>query len=371
MEEINKLPIENLKFDFENPRLALKSVNTSDETALIKELLVEGDIEELINSITENGYLNIEPLIAVKIKGTNDVKVIEGNRRLCALKLILNPDLAKQFSISIPSTNHNIPKQAKSINVHIVEDGDNEAHSYIGFKHINGPHKWNSYAKAKYVTNWYIKNGTPIEKISAILGDNNQTVKSLVSGMLVLNQARDLGIFKIEDRSKGGPFGFSHLYTALNRVEYQEFLGLERKWNDAPSQSPISKEKLGNLGIVLNYIYGSKSAAIESVIASQNPDLKHLGEVLVNPKAISELISTNSLSKAYDELRLPSVVFTDAIFSAKDRMRDALSKLNKYEPSTFANISDAVKEIKNAADIIYRIVNSPQEAEQETATEKS
>ncbi|MEZ5284996.1 MAG: hypothetical protein R2712_09350 [Vicinamibacterales bacterium] len=32
-----------------------------------------------------------------------------------------------------------------------------QAREFIGFKHINGPHKWDAIAKARFAANWYRK----------------------------------------------------------------------------------------------------------------------------------------------------------------------------------------------------------------------
>src|ERR1035438_10451118 len=101
--------------------------------------------------------------------------------------------------------------------------------SNIGtLKHINGPHKWDALAKARFAADWY-KNekdkGLTIAKIARRLGDNHDTVVRLVNGMFVLDQAADAKIYDIQDRYPGKRFGFSHLYTALTRPGYREFLG--------------------------------------------------------------------------------------------------------------------------------------------------
>jgi len=44
--------------------------------------------------------------------------------------------------------------------------------------------------------------------------------------MFVLDQAKEARIFDISDRYPGKRFYFSHLYTALTRPGYRDFLGL-------------------------------------------------------------------------------------------------------------------------------------------------
>ena len=66
--------------------------------------------------------------------------------------------------------------------------------SYIGFKHINGPHRWDALAKARFAATWYRKerkHGLTLEKIAQRLGDRHDTVVRLVNGIFVLDQAEE------------------------------------------------------------------------------------------------------------------------------------------------------------------------------------
>src|SRR5277367_5754345 len=83
-----------------------------------------------------------------------------------------------------------------------------------------------------------------------------------------------------------GKFAFSHLYTALTRPGYREFLGLPDEWRaEDPKPNPVPKNKLENLHKVMVWLYGSKKDEIEPIINSQNPDIKNLGAVLLNARA--------------------------------------------------------------------------------------
>lgn len=80
----------------------------------------------------------------------------------------------------------------KEVAVYLVND-ESEARSFIGFKHVNGPHKWDSFAKAQFAYKWFVSeraNGLTIDDITKKLGDSNNTVRSIVSAMFVLEQAK-------------------------------------------------------------------------------------------------------------------------------------------------------------------------------------
>ena len=167
-----------------------------------------------------------------------------------------------------------------------------KAQAFIGFKHINGPYRWGAYAKARFVADWYKKDkstGLTIDSIAKQLGDSIDTIRAYIGAVLVLEQAEEERLFDIKDRYNTGRFAFSHLYTALGRKEYQEFLGLDKGWNQTPDEQPIDDKKIPQLKEVLTYFYGSKQDNQPSLIKSQNPDLKELGKVLVHPVALEKI----------------------------------------------------------------------------------
>ena len=99
-------------------------------------------------------------------------------------------------------------------------DAWRDARELIGFKHINGPQTWDSYAKARYAARWLDEErikadeALSLTNIAARMGDKHATLYRIVSGLYVLEQAEDNGLFAVEDRNVRG-FSFSHFYTAL------------------------------------------------------------------------------------------------------------------------------------------------------------
>lgn len=86
-ETTTKVPTEQLCLDRLNPRLLGESKNESDE-AIIARLYRAAELDELLQSITANGYLDIEPLIVIHHPDGSGYIVLEGNRRLAALRLL-------------------------------------------------------------------------------------------------------------------------------------------------------------------------------------------------------------------------------------------------------------------------------------------
>lgn len=344
--------VDELDFDKDNPRLFGENVKSRpDESELIRCLHVCSDLYELISSILKNTYMDIEPIVVIKKKGGRHL-VLEGNRRLAVLKLMKSEELRSSTSIKIDNRllTKKVLRSIENINAYVVKDRAS-ARGFIGFKHVNGAHKWDSYAKAKFATDWYLTEDVTIDEIAERLGDQNSLLRSLIGSMLVLIQAEKQDIYDREWRTKRGRFGFSHLYTALNRATYQKFLGLDSGWNEKPGDKPISKKYYGKLEKTLSYIYGNKKTKIKSVIESQNPDLKNLGDVLNHSIACQALYTSNNLQEAVEYTINDEEVMAGALTKLQAVISNATRVVGRYnEPNK--EIKNLHRSIKKSFDIL-------------------
>jgi hypothetical protein len=331
--ERNTDPVD-LKLDAKNPRFAIYPEGKRREKEVIRYLLDTADLRELIESIAANGYVTYEPLIVLDEDGDGTLTVIEGNRRVAALKLLRDPDYAADLGVTLPPMRKEREDTLTEAKILEVESRD-EARQYIGFKHINGPHKWDSFAKAKFAAQWYrdeSSKGITIGDIAHRLGDRHDTILRLVNGILVLEQAEKKKLWSVADRTEGRKFAFSHLYTALTRGQYRDYLGLPAEWrNDEPEVDPVKKENFPKLKQVLVWMYGSASDEIEPLVTSQNPHIKNLGEVLAHPAALKTLETTGSLAKAHDEVMTRSKKFEEALVKAVKHAETAQSFIEAFD----------------------------------------
>ena len=323
-----------LNFDTQNPRfygLSLKS-----EEAIVRELYEQADVNELIQSILSSGYLDFEPLI-VQRKGNI---VLEGNRRLAALRLIASADLRNSLKVTLPDLPNARPAPTE-VRVLWVDNRD-DARSFIGFKHINGAFKWDALAKANYAAHWF-ESGADIDEIARSLGDNHNTVRRLVNGFYALKQALEDG-FDIHDIS-GKKFAFSHLYTALTRVSVREFLGLADEDIAAPpKRNPVPKGKRDQFAQLMSWLYGQESKGQPTLIRNQNPNLNELSKVLGNPVAKRMLMANRDLRVAYQQVDPPSARFEEALLKASKQCEETLSLAGSFtgEP-TLMRIADGMQ----------------------------
>lgn len=349
-----KIPTEYLVFDPQNPRLVEGGVKNPTEAQIIRSLADTADLSEIVQSIAANGYIDIEPLVAQLVNGK--WRVLEGNRRLAAIRILQKPDLAKGTGIQPPEKlGKEVKESLKAVTVYAVSSPE-QARDFIGFKHINGPHKWDAYAKGRFAADWYRKekdNGVTVEKIAQRLGDRHDTVVRLVNGIFVLDQAQEQKAYDLQDRYPGRRFAFSHLYTALTRPGYREFLGLPDEWRDAdPEPNPVPGENLDNLRRVMVWLYGSKSDDIEPIIVSQNPHIKQLGAVLQNSRARSIMMMRNDLREAYAQVETKSERFEKSLINAKQEAENAMAQITGYDPSD-TTLLEMGEELNKTSDLLY------------------
>lgn len=317
-----RVGVDKLLLDPNNPRLAeyaLGSKPTQQE--LLKLLWQKMAVDELAMSIGARGYFAHEPLF-VEEDGDKLV-VIEGNRRLAAVMLLLDAEARKRFKINdLPAIG---PAAARELRMlPIVRATREDLWQYLGFKHVNGPAKWGSYAKAQYIADVRQKFGVELEVIAAQIGDRNRTVQRLYRAMMVIKQAEAAGVFKREERFRGS-FSFSHLYTGLDYEGFKRFLSL--KDESAESPTPVPRSRMRELGEVCRWLYGNKKENIRPLIESQNPDLARLDEVLQKDAAIDTLRNGLPLLVAHDVSLGDERLFRQALQDAKYALQRATGTL--------------------------------------------
>ena len=313
-----------LFFDLKNPRLVETSlVSDSDEVEILRVLWREMAVEEIAMSIAANGFYAHEVLYAER-KSDDHYVVIEGNRRLAAVKLLLDSKLQRTVKAKLPGISASVRKTLRELPV--VLTTRRKIWQYVGFKHVNGPRPWGAWSKAHYIAEVHNTYNEPLEEISRKIGDQHATVSRLYRGLMVLQQAEDHGVWNRSDRWNKRLY-FSHLYTGLSYEGFQGYLGLKEKTSYKPN--PVrGKSNLGNLGDLCTWLFGSKSLDVRPLIRSQNPDLKRLDTTLKTDRGIDALRSGMPLDVALDVGLGDERLFRESLTQAKIFLQKAAGTLH-------------------------------------------
>ncbi len=314
----DRIDVDKLQFDEENPRL-IEYLDDGKPTQekLLTVLWQNMAVDELAMSIAASGYFDYEPVFVIDGPGKGKYTVIEGNRRLAAVKILLDPRERERLrATDLPVPSPSILKRLEKIPVQHTTRKD--AWRYLGFKHVNGAAKWNSYAKAQYIFEVHNNFNVSLDKIAAQIGDKHNTVQRLYRALMVVEQAEKARVFKRENRFKPH-FSFSHLYTGLDYDGIAAFITLSDE--SAESEKPAGKTK--ELGELFTWLYGDKSLDIRPVVESQNPHLRQLDEVLKNKAATDSLRAGLPLAVCLEVSLGDERVFQNALVQAKEALQKA------------------------------------------------
>lgn len=313
----DRIRVSDLTFDLKNPRLSEYDLGTKPTNSEVIKLLWEAmDVRELVLSIEASGFFPHEPIIVAHEDGKN--VVIEGNRRLAAVKLLLKPELSTEIRADIPTISKKDRNDLRKL-PYILDTRIN-AWRYLGFKHVNGPAKWSSYGKSQYIADVHRTYKVPLEDIARQIGDTHRTVQRLFKGLMVIEQAERMKAFDRENRYNRH-FSFSHLYTGIGYDGISSFLGLTPE--NEESEEPVPLEKKEALRDLCVWLYGSKREDKRPVIRSQNPDLRQLDAIVANREAVAALRAGTDLSRAFEISKPSSTVFEDSLHAAKRELEKA------------------------------------------------
>ena len=316
-ETIIQMSVADLVFDRRNPRLPEfgLSASTTDEE-VIRILWDAMDVRELVMSVAASGFFSHEPLIVSPEHGNN--VVIEGNRRLAAVRILLDSDIAQSLNEDIPLLSAAERDALQTLPAIIATRTD--SWRYLGFKHVNGPAKWSSYAKSRYIADVHRTYGASLDDIARQIGDTHRTVQRLYRGLMVIEQAERTKVFDRDNRWRNH-FSFSHIYTGLGYPGISSFLGMNPEEDEL--ENPVPEDKIKELGELLLWLYGSRLSQDPPVVESQNPDLRHLDLVVSSGEGIAALRSGSGLAIAYELSRPVSTVFEESLLASKRNLQKA------------------------------------------------
>jgi hypothetical protein len=305
MNQSADISTDQLLLDIENPRFGL--VDAADQLEALRILKNRANLKELWDSISQKGFQRFEPLVAIKDPASLGYIVIEGNRRLAAVKLLLDPDLAQLIGLkAMPSVTPEVAMTLHALPVNVVASR-NDAAEYIGFKHINGPTTWGSLAKAKFANKLYeatklefVDAESALDVLSKRLGDGRQLLLRILIGYKVFEQARDFE-FMDEQKLFENTLDFSHLYTMLQNPDTRKYLGLGESplKEDQIVKHPIPASHTESLRNIVSWLFGD--SLNDPVIRRQGTDRPKLTKVLASSSATKVLEDTRDFARAVEE----------------------------------------------------------------------
>lgn len=324
---------EDLLFDSKNPRYP-KTLLGADEAGVIKWMLDNANIIELMNSIGEQGYFSAEPLVVVPSSlHPGKFEVIEGNRRLTAVKLLRNPGLASVKKKSV-STVAGAAKQKPSELPCLVYERQGDVLHFLAFRHVTGILAWDPLQKARYLKRFAgtdeIKGLDRPElrrRLAKAIGSTPNYVARLLAGLAVFEAIEDADFFGIPNLDAEGD-RYTVLTTAVTSYSnIAKFLGLE-----TATDSELSKVNMDHLKKLARWLFERSPGGKARVPESR--DLQKLSRVIGKKEALARFEDGLPLKNANLLAGEPLAEFRQSISQAKfylEAARDAMEQGDDHE----------------------------------------
>lgn len=320
---IDDWSVESLLLDSENPRLP-PSKRTLSQEELLTLIVRTYTVSELMDSFVTNGYFDEEPLVGVPFPNDpSKLTIVEGNRRLAALKLLLEPSLAqtlidpasgRPLRINIPPLGNNRRRELQKVPVRVYQEGRSAVLAYLGYRHITGVKTWDSYAKARYVSQ-LVDDGNDLKDIQRRIGDRYETAPRLLRAYLVWEQADTLSM--IPAKNAHAP-PFSYLFTALTFRPMLTFLGLAAQGKPRP----VPQSKIPQLKDVATFLFGDKGAEREPAI-EESRDIALLAQAVSSRRALEKLRVGVNVKDAVEAIPVAEARLEKLIRQAWERLIQA------------------------------------------------
>lgn len=285
--ELKYASLDELYLDPMNPRLGRSNTGPDVAQEKILEMMKSWTLDELAISFIESGFWPHEALLVVEevLYGKRRLVVVEGNRRLAALKYLKDAiegrPANKQWE-EIARGGKPPPKlfsQIPYIRVQSRKDID----AFLGFRHVTGIKEWNPAEKAEYIAKLIDDRGMSYEEVMRKIGSKTQTVRQNYISYRLLLQMDDavdtVPQQKIEER-------FSVMYLSLRSQGVQRYLQIDIHADPKTAKKPVPRSRLKALENFAIWLFGDGK---RPPLFTDSRQVDNFGRILESQKAVEYL----------------------------------------------------------------------------------
>jgi len=344
--KLTELALKDLHFDPENPRLPQR-LKHAQEPDVLRYLLLECNVVELMLSIVQQGFFLGEPLLVVP-DNKGGYTVVEGNRRLGALKLLQAdmpiPVMPTQVGQARQSGSH-FPTSIPAI----IFSHRDEILTYLGYRHITGIKEWDALAKARYLRQLRDKHGSDDveahKSLAREIGSKAPHVAKLLTGLTLVERARDTGLLDRLSLDEDN-IPFSLLTTGIGYENICKFIGLENGSDvRADALKPQEFEEF------FRWVFDKGSR--NKTILGDSRNFDQLARVVANDSALDKLRSGYSLKEADLYTSGPLDALRSLLREAEERIESAQAALKVAADGVNSSDLEVTDRIRKAASILH------------------
>lgn len=355
--EVKMLSVKQLTFDSQNPRFP-SEIASGPTDLLLEKFIKDERLLEIVDSIGNHDFFHGEPLLVVPLKKSgkaNSVsyKVVEGNRRLAALKLLSGELKSPSGRLSIIDAVESAEFRPDKVPC-IVFDNEDKVMRYLGFKHITGVKAWGALQKARYAKRlWAHYQHLPIEeglkKLAKEIGSRSDYVGQILCSLNLYEIAEKDNFFGLDVSSN--QIEFSVLTTALSYKNITDFMELDSK-----SDIKAADLNKAHLKDVVDWLFVSPDQ--RKPVVPDSRDLKKLAAVVSSEDALRDLRINRQLAEAYELSKGPEVALMEAMRIIGRRL-DSCQQLAMKTPNKSAELLDMAESLASKAGYLEAIMRKP------------
>jgi hypothetical protein len=340
---IEEVDVDDLLLDPLNPRLRRAPGDPLLGPDQLLRAMVAWELDELIVSFTQSGFWKHEPLIVVDIAepGCSGSVVVEGNRRLAALKCLR----ARLRGEPVPSRRiTRICDEALAAKPDIVEQSEiftkvpivkyekrKQVDAYLGFRHVTGVKQWQPQEKATFIVHLIDQREYSYSETAKLIGSTPEYVRRNYIGYHLLNKFEE----EIESDAASQALerardDFSVFFLSLREEGVRSFLNVSLDHDPEQIQNVVSAINKENAERFLIWMFGSDEQ--ESFIG-ESRNVKKFAEILSTPEALEYVVERKSpnFEIAYGLTRGAADDVVAALKQARELLRNVLADLDLSE----------------------------------------
>lgn len=338
---INRIKTSELEFDPKNPRFYRLNQPHSTQS-IIEEMLDDEGVQDLMSSIGQKGYFDGEPLLVTKENG--QFIVVEGNRRLAAVKLLngeLLPPQRRLRSVTELQNDAVCPHPAELPCIEYPTRKD--VMRYLGYRHITGIKEWDPLSKAKYLADireQFHKNlriDNQMRALAKDIGSRSDYVAKLLTALGLYTIAENEKFFKLPMTQKD--IEFSYLTTALGYPKITEWLGL-----DSGTDTEMKNLNKENLKRIFAWMFSKDQQGYTIIGESRN--ISKLADIVSSNDAITMLQETGKINEAYLYTEGPQAALENILQEAIQKTQIVWNMLPRTTPLTQNHLGRVIKSTK-------------------------
>ncbi len=260
--------------------------------------------------------------------GRDCLVVVEGNRRLAALKNLHavqsgNPR-SKKWAAMLDDVD--IPDGLFDDIPYILMDSREEVDAFLGFRHVTGIKEWAPAEKAQFIAYLINDRGMTYRQVMRKIGSKTEAVRRnyiSYSLLLQMEDTEDVDVAAVESK-------FSVLFLSLRTAGVQHFLGIDMKAEPAEARQPIDDDHINNLKEYSLWLFGNEE--VEPIVKDSRL-VDKFGVILASEPALAyfRAMRRPNFDKAYSLAGGEESEVLDLLNAAAFSIEDALSTVHHYK----------------------------------------